>query len=69
MALEDSPSASAADVRQRVVEKMAEIDARLEELGRMRDSLAQLAARCDGKSDLQHCPILESLSRESDHES
>lgn len=66
MKLEDQPGASAADVKRAVVEKLAEIDAKLDELGRMRDSLAQLAARCDGQSDLQHCPILESLNREAD---
>ena len=66
MALEETPEASAADVRRRVVDKIAEIDERLAELSSMRDSLSQLAARCDGKSDIEHCPIMESLNRAED---
>ena len=63
MQLEEAPGASAADVKQRVEEKILEIDGKLEELTRMRASLSQLSARCDGRGDVQHCPIMESLSQ------
>ena len=68
MNLEEQPGASAVDVKRAVVEKIGEIDGKLDELTRMRDSLKQLAARCDGQADLQHCPILESLHQEADEQ-
>jgi Cu(I)-responsive transcriptional regulator len=64
MDLEDQPAASSADVKARVINKIEEINQKLDELSRMRDSLVQLADKCDGKSDLEHCPILDCLNQD-----
>ena len=63
MSLQRVPTASAADVRDRVLGKIAEITQKIEELGRMRDALTHLAESCDGEADLEDCPILDSLNR------
>ena len=42
--------------------KLAEIDAKLLHLQRMRDVLAGLAVRCSGRGPLSGCPIIQALT-------
>lgn len=43
--------------------KLAEIDARLADLQRMRATLGDLTARCAGRGDIRSCPIITALAR------
>jgi MerR family copper efflux transcriptional regulator len=49
------------DVRQRAEAKVAEIEAKVAMLLRMKEVLRQLASSCCAQSDKGRCPILESL--------
>lgn len=51
-----------AGMKAAAVEKLAAVDAKLAELGRMRAALAKLAAACPGQGSLVQCPILDALS-------
>lgn len=66
LALEATPEASSGLVRQRALAKIAEIEARIRDLTRIRDTLCQLVAACDGQAPIAHCPILHALHE--DHE-
>ena len=63
LALKLDSAATRADVRQRAEAKVADIDARIAELKRMKRALAPLIAACDGKGRLAGCPILDAIDR------
>ena len=44
--------------------KLAEIDARIEDLARIRDALRELDVRCTGHGDVAGCPIIDALASE-----
>ena len=56
---QDAPSA---EVRALASDKLAVIEARLRDLQGMREALSALVARCDGRGDAAHCPIIGALS-------
>ncbi|HEY0309759.1 MAG TPA: MerR family transcriptional regulator [Luteimonas sp.] len=43
-------------------QKLADVDAKLAELQRIRQGLTDLVASCPGHGALEHCPILDALS-------
>lgn len=45
-------------------EKLADVEAKLAELTRIRDGLRMLVAACPGHGALEHCPILHALADE-----
>ena len=51
------------DVKQLTQNKIAEIDKKLAELGKLKDQLSHLVRECSG-DDRPDCPILEALSEE-----
>lgn len=53
-----APGASKADVKARAEAKLEEIEAKLRDLQRMRDTLLKLIGACDGTGPLDDCPIL-----------
>ncbi len=56
------PGTTAADVKQRAVQKIDEIDAKLRDLERIRDALSHLAGRCrGGRGPTGDCPLLDAL--------
>lgn len=55
---------ASADVKALALRHVAEIERRIDELGRMRDTLLELVERCRGDTR-PDCPILTGLSRES----
>jgi Hg(II)-responsive transcriptional regulator len=55
------PTANSADVKARAEEKVAEIEAKIRDLQRMKDALADLAEACSGEGSIRECPILEAL--------
>lgn len=62
LALSDEPGAGARDVKRIAQEKMADIEARILDLERMKQGLAALAARCRGDGPATECPILAALN-------
>lgn len=63
LALSRDQRADAAAVRERTVEKIADLDARIAELERTRDALQELADVCGGSHDTRaECPILRALA-------
>lgn len=61
------PNATRSEVRERAVAKVADIDARLAELNRMKDALAPLIQACDGHGALDGCPILSAIEKPCQH--
>ena len=51
-------------VKQRAAQRLADIDARIAELTRIRQGLEQLIKACPGRGDPEHCPILRALADE-----
>lgn len=58
------PSADAAAVRARAVEKLADLEERIRTLHRIRSALADLVERCGGRGRLADCPILDTLEED-----
>lgn len=59
-------SATRAEVREQARAKVADIEARIADLQRMRDVLQKLVRKCHGDGAASGCPILEALQgRES----
>lgn len=54
-------SATRAEVREQAKVKVADIEARIADLQRMKDSLQKLIQACHGKGALSGCPILNAL--------
>jgi Hg(II)-responsive transcriptional regulator len=66
LALRHDPTATRADVRRRAEAKIADIEAKVRDLQRMRDALLQLTATCRGHGSVGTCPILEALAGSPD---
>jgi DNA-binding transcriptional MerR regulator len=65
LALSDCPEASAGEVQRLTRAKIADIEARIRDLERMKAALAGLEARCPGHAGTTaECPILASLNLE-----
>jgi len=54
-----------AQVRQAAKARLADVERRITELARVRDSLRTLIAACPGHGRAEDCPILNALSQES----
>ncbi len=61
LTLRADPQADRAAVKRQTVDKMAEIEAKIRDLERMKNTLAELAAACDGEGSTSGCPILHAL--------
>jgi Hg(II)-responsive transcriptional regulator len=61
MAFRRDPSATRADVRQQAKAKIADIEAKIRDLQRMKDALSKLTASCRGHGPASGCPILDAL--------
>lgn len=66
LALRLDASATRAEVREQAMSKVADIEAKITDLQRMRDVLKKLVKKCHGNGAATGCPILEALQgRES----
>ncbi|MEZ8141902.1 Cu(I)-responsive transcriptional regulator [Enterovibrio norvegicus FF-454] len=63
-----NPNRRSADVKQKALEKIAEIDDKIKELQAMKTSLKSLASACPG-DESACCPIIEALSSNSENAS
>lgn len=61
LSLSNNPNRRSADVKQKTLEKVAEIEAKIEELERMKKTLLDLADTCPG-DDSNDCPIIKGLT-------
>ena len=59
--LRDDPEATAGEVRARAEAKVAEIEAKVRDLQRMKKALLTLTATCSGHGSVRTCPIIEAL--------
>ncbi len=59
--LRKNPDSTCTDVKLRALDKINEIDVKLDDLKRIRESLSQLAMHCNSTGHLVECPILEYL--------
>jgi len=64
LSLRTTPGATRAEVRTRAEAKVADIDAKINNLKAMRSTLQKLIVGCQGSGPLKECPILESLNEE-----
>lgn len=62
LALRLDAGADRADVRARATEKLADIEQRITDLTRMRDTLAHLVDACHGHGHTDDCPILDAIA-------
>lgn len=56
-----NPKTTCADVRQRTVGKLEEVERKLDSLARMRDALLAITQSCAGDGPTSDCPILDAL--------
>jgi MerR family mercuric resistance operon transcriptional regulator len=61
-------STTCADVRSLARAKIADIDRRIDELGKVREALERLARRCRGQGPTTECPILDALDEGGPHD-
>ena len=66
------PHVSCADVKAKAVTKIAEVEAKLASLQRMRETLVAITHSCAGEGPTSDCPILDALDesaslRNTDH--
>lgn len=65
LALKVSHGKSCETVRQRALDKVADIDCKVKDLRRMRKALDALVQRCSGQEGIDDCTILDALSHGS----
>lgn len=61
LTLRDDPEAGSAEVREKAVAKLADIDQRIKDLEAMKAELGRLVAACDGTATAAHCPIITAI--------
>ncbi len=61
LSLRIAPDTTCGEVKARAEAKMADIDAKLRDLQRMKAALAQLVDACSGSGPTSQCPILDAL--------
>ncbi len=66
LALRLDATATRAEVRQQAKAKVADIEARIADLQRMRDALQTLIKKCHGDGSTTGCPILAALKGQKD---
>ncbi len=66
LALQLDPDSTAADVKKRAEQKLADIEEKIQTLRAMKKALVRLTATCCGEGSVSDCPILESLDSEKE---
>jgi Cu(I)-responsive transcriptional regulator len=64
LALHDDPRGTARQVKRLTEAKIADLEARIRDLERMKRALGVLAASCSGRGHTRECPILAALDRD-----
>jgi MerR family copper efflux transcriptional regulator len=66
IALRLNSTTSISDIKSRAEAKIAEIEAKLQDLKKMKTALVKLAGACDGTALVSECPILLALDKEDE---
>ncbi len=67
LTLQQSPSASRAEVKVKTVDKIRDIRARIKDLRKILKVLERLDKSCDGQGPIADCPILHALANDDSH--
>jgi MerR family mercuric resistance operon transcriptional regulator len=59
--LRREPGTTCTDIKLRALEKINEVDQKIKDLQRIKESLEQMVLRCSDTEELDECPILETL--------
>ena len=62
LALRVAPETTCEDVRKQAQHKMADVEAKIHTLNRIKGALQQLIVACSGQGPTSACPILEALT-------
>jgi MerR family mercuric resistance operon transcriptional regulator len=68
LALRLDPDTTCVEIRQRAQAKLADIEARIRDLQKIRQALLGLTASCTGSGPTSACPILEALDHQDERE-
>ena len=66
LALRVDPQTTCEDVRERATRKIAEVEAKIQALTRIKSALEPLVAVCRGQGPTSECPILEALATQGE---
>ena len=58
------PGGTCAEVRKHAMDKIADVEKKIEDLSRIKKVLEKLAVSCKGRGPTTECPILEALDKE-----
>ncbi len=61
LSLRVDPETTCAEVKAQAEDKITDIDAKLQDLQRMKETLVQLVTTCSGRGPISQCPILDAL--------
>ena len=61
LSLRVDPETTCAEVKAQAEDKIADIDAKLQDLQRMKETLVRLVTTCSGRGPISQCPILDAL--------
>ncbi len=61
LSLRVDPETTCAEVKAQAEDKIADIDAKLRDLQRMKETLVRLVTTCSGRGPISQCPILDAL--------
>jgi len=61
MPLRYTPGTTCSDVKNQTMEKIADIDRKVDDLLKIKEALKELVSICPGKGPLKHCTIMEAL--------
>ncbi len=64
LSLRLDPATTCADVKSRTEAKIAEVEAKIRSLRKMKTALVRLSTACSGRGTGSECPILEALGEE-----
>ena len=65
MFVRHDPHATKADIKDRTLAKIKDIEGKIADLTRIKAALEHLASSCDGHGSLDECPILEALDSDN----
>ena len=61
LSLRVDPETTCAEVKAQAEDKIADIDAKLQDLQRMKETLVRLVTTCSGRGPISQCPILDAM--------